>query len=95
MSKSEKTTEAAVAWILGTKRDLIHPVLSINVKHRRQLPRFLIRSMAQAESGAPTDRIPCVVMHQESMHHEHNLVVLRLKDLRDLIIKIQEGEESA
>lgn len=86
-----KNAELGVARYLGAKRqhfekeDLEHPVLSIQVKHRKQLPKSLVDWMSQAESDAANGKIPCAVLHEERQRYEDSLVVLRLRDLKKIL----------
>ncbi len=86
-----KNTELAIAKELGAKRnhfereDLSHPILSVEVKHRKELPRFLVQCMAQAKAAAPVTKIPCVVLHGHGKSHLDDLVVMRLGDLKDIV----------
>ena len=86
-----KNTELAIAKKLGAKRnhfeaeDLSHPILSIEVKHRNKLPRFVVNGMSQAKAAASPEKIPCFVMHEHGQSHYDDLAVMRLGDLKDIV----------
>lgn len=86
-----KKTELAIAKIMGAKRnhfeaeDLRHPILSIEVKHRKKLPVLIKSFMGQAVAACPEGKIPCVVMHEGSSLHTDDIVLMRLYDLEDLV----------
>ena len=79
---------------MGAKRnhfeaeDLCHPILSIEVKHRKKIPTLIKNFMGQAVAAAADDKIPCVVMHEGGAEHVDDLVVMRLYDLEDLIGRV-------
>lgn len=97
-----KNTELAIAKIMGAKRnhfeaeDLRHPILSIEVKHRKKLPTLVTKFMGQAVAACAEGKIPCVVMHEGGAQHTDDLVVMRLYDLEDLVGRVMRGpaEES-
>lgn len=90
--KPWKATERAVASRLGGRRvpitgrqrgdtpDVAHDWLSIEVKHRQSLPRWLTEAMSQAAAGAGLSQLPIVVLHEHGGRHDGDLVVLRLSD---------------
>jgi len=92
-----KKTELAIAKIMKAKRnhfeaeDLSHPILSIEVKHRRSLPALIKKFMAQAISASADDKIPCVVMHEGGAKHTDDLVLMRLYDLEDIVGRVMRG----
>ena len=74
-----KMTELAVARFFKAKRnhfeheDLNHPVLSIEAKHRKQLPKSITNWMSQAVAAAPAGKLPCVVVHEAGRHQHASL----------------------
>lgn len=96
-----KATVRAVAAILGGRRvpvsgrhrgdapDVAHPTLAIEVKHRREVPAWLLDALAQAEASARGDRLPVVIIHRHGGRRADDLAVLRLHDLAALVA----GEE--
>lgn len=92
-----KNTELAIAKIMGATRnhfeaeDLRHPILSIEVKHRKKLPALIKKFMGQAVAACAESKIPCVVMHEGGSQHTDDLVVMRLYDLEDLIGQVTRG----
>lgn len=97
-----KNTELAIAKIMGAKRnhfeaeDLRHPILSIEVKHRKKLPALVTKFMGQAVAACADDKIPVVIMHEGSAQHTDDLVIMRLYDLEDLVGRVMRApaEES-
>ena len=92
-----KRTETAIAKILdgqrvpvsgrgrGDQPDIAHPRLSLEVKHRRTLPAWLLDAMAQAMAASRDGRIPVAVLHPHGGRHDGDLCVMRLSDLADLL----------
>jgi len=86
-----KGFELAIAKYLGCKRnhfeseDLKHPILSVECKHRKELPKSILKWMRQAELAAPEGRIPCVVCHEYQQEYGDSLVIMKLRDIRDLL----------
>jgi len=95
MSKTWKAVERAIASRLGGRRvpvtgrggapDVEHALLAVEVKHRKELPRWLKHAMAQAEAAARDGKVPVVVLHERGQRHADDLVVLRLGDLEELL----------
>ncbi len=89
-----KNTELAIAKIMKAQRnhfeaeDLRHPILSIEVKHRKSIPVLIKKFMGQAVAACADDKIPVVVMHEGSAQHTDDLVVMRLYDLEDLVGRV-------
>jgi hypothetical protein len=92
-----KRTERAVAALLGGARvpvsgrgrgdvpDIAHPVLAIEVKHRRDVPEWLLDALRQAEAAARDGRVPVAIIHRHGGRHADDLAVLRLADLAALV----------
>ncbi len=88
-----KFAERRIARQLGGQRipvsgragqpDIRHPWLSIEVKHRRRLPRWLLTALAQAEQAATPGQLPVAILHQHGQRYSEALVVLRLQDFRE------------
>lgn len=90
--KSWKASERAVANVLGGRRvpvtgrargdvpDVAHRWLSIEVKSRESLPKWLLEAMSQARAAAGISQLPIVVLHEVGTRHANDLVVLRLAD---------------
>lgn len=89
MTKTWKRTERAIAKRMGGRRvpvsgragqpDIAHPWLSVEVKHRRRLPQWLLQAVRQAEQAARPGQLPIAVLHQHGQRYGDSLVVLRLK----------------
>lgn len=88
--RSFKSTERAMARRLGGTRtghlggqDVDAGWLSAEVKHRKQLPAWLVDAISQARRHAAAEQLPVVILHQHGSRHDENLVVLRMKDFQD------------
>lgn len=87
-----KATERAVAKRLGGRRvpitgrqrgdapDVAHEHLSVEVKHRANLPLWLHDAMSQAMAAARAGQLPLVVLHQAGQRHDNDYVVIRMRD---------------
>ena len=90
-----KRSERAVASALGGRRvpvsgrargdvpDVAHPWLSVEVKHRKSLPAWILDAMSQARAAARSDQLPCAILHESGRRHDDNLVLVRLGDFRE------------
>ncbi len=72
-SSSWKAEERRVARLLGGSRrgpsgreteDVSHPLFSVEVKQRRDIPAWFLAAIQQARDNAPADKIPLVVLHK-------------------------------
>lgn len=97
MSRSTwKATERTIAARLGGKRvpvsgrergyapDIAHETLSLEVKHRKELPAWLHDAMDQAVKSARPGQTPVAILHEHGTRHDGDLCVLRLADLERL-----------
>jgi hypothetical protein len=92
MDKLWKATERRTAAILGGKRvpvsgrgrgdvpDVEHPWLSVECKHRKSLPAWLLDAMDQARAAAREDQLPVAILHKAGRRHADSLVLVRLAD---------------
>lgn len=100
-----KAVERALALRLGGRRvpvsgrtrgdnpDIDHARLSLEIKHRKRAPAFLVDAMDQAvKSIKSDDQLPTVIVHQSGSRHDNDFVVLRLKDFENLIEGAKEVE---
>jgi len=63
----------------GAASDVNHPWLSVEVKHRAQLPEWLLDAMEQAVRNCPeADKLPILVLHEQGQRYGQSLVVMRL-----------------
>lgn len=98
MSKNWKNVELSLARILGGQRvpitgrsrgsapDIEHESLSIEVKHRKSLPDWIKDAMDQAEkSNSSGKKLPIVILHEKHMKFDNSFVMVRLKDLKNLV----------
>ncbi len=93
--KTWKACERAIAGILGGERvpvtgrqrgsapDVAHDWLSIECKHRKELPAWIHDAMAQAEASKRGTQLPIVILHESGQKYADSLVVLRLSDFVD------------
>lgn len=95
--KSWKSAERRIAEILGGKRvpvsgrgrgdapDIEHPVLSVEVKSRASVPRWISEALHQAESSSRDGRTPAAVLHPDGGRYRDALVVCRLSEFAELV----------
>ncbi len=92
-----KSVERKIATLIGGERvpvsgrsrgsapDIRHNRFSIEVKHRKDLPGWILEAMEQAEaSKTMAEQIPVVFLHEKGMPYQDCLTVMRLSDLIDL-----------
>ena len=80
-----KRLEGRRTGVLGGE-DILHPLLSIEVKSRS---RFIGEGfMAQAKRNS-NGKIPAVIIHILNKSHDHDLVMMELRDFEDLFGKVK------
>lgn len=96
MNATWKAAERAIAALLGARRvpitgrirgsapDAEHPTLSIEIKHRAELPAWLHDAMAQAEASARAGQTPIAVLHEARMRYSDSFVVVRLSKFEEI-----------
>ena len=57
--------------------------LSVELKHRKTLPGWLLDALDQAETNASAGTLAVAVLHQAGQRYDDALVVLRLSDFVD------------
>ena len=87
-----KQHERRTARLLGGERvpvsgrgdgpDVAHPWLSIECKHRRTLPQWLLKALDQAKRAAKGEQLPVAILHEQG--RRDSLVVMTLSDFVDL-----------
>lgn len=91
-TKTWKATERKTAQMLGGQRvgnrgtnteDVSHAWLSVECKHRKEIPTWLKMAMWQARTNAAADKLPVVILHESGQRHADNLVVIRMADFRE------------
>ena len=101
MTATWKATERAVARALGGERlgptglaqpDVVAGPFSVECKHRKTLPAWLLGAMRQAETNAAPGSLALVVLHESARRHENDLVVLRLGAFREWFGDVGKGE---
>jgi hypothetical protein len=94
-----KQVERAIAKRLNGKRigaigkataDVVSDWLSVEVKHRKQLPEWLKTALDQARNGAG-ERMPIVVLHECGQRHSEDLVLIRLADFELWFSEVTDG----
>ena len=99
-STNWKKVERAIAVRLNGRRqgavgrrgpDVVTGWLSVEVKHRRRLPKWLITALEQAKSGASEQQLAIAVLHEAGQRHADDLVLMRLADF-ELWFGSVEGE---
>lgn len=97
MDKAWKRTERAIARRLGGQRvgvtgrstaDVVTDWLSIEVKHRKELPGWLKDAFGQASIGAG-GRLPIVILHENGQRFSDAIVMMRMADFEDWFGKIE------
>lgn len=101
-SSTWKHAELRIAAILGGRRvpitgrargdqpDIEHAYLSLEVKHRKGIPKWLLTALDQADAAAiGTSKKSAVVLHLPGTPYNHSLVIMRLEDFALLTTKEQ------
>lgn len=92
--KTWKKAEREVAARIGGVRTANHALglktpdcesdwLSVEVKHRKTLPAWLVGALDQARRNAAPGKLAIAVLHQAGQRYDDALVVLRLSDFVD------------
>jgi hypothetical protein len=99
--KTWKAVERQIARRLGGQRvpitgrargsapDVDHPWLSIEVKHRKRLPQWLLDALDQARAAANDQQLPIAVLHENGRRFSDAIVVMRLADFEDWFGKLE------
>lgn len=87
-----KHVERQIAAILGGERvpvtgrqrgsapDIEHPWLSLEVKHRKALPAWMLDAMNQADASNNGKQLSAAVFHMKQMKYQDSVVMVRLSD---------------
>jgi len=93
MSGNWKNVERRLAREIGGERvgilgheDVRHDRLSVEVKSRRELPRFLMKSYGQAVDNAKAGKIPLLILKEKGKRFADCLCILRLEDFQSLFL---------
>ncbi len=101
-----KATERTIAGRLGGKRvpvsgrergyapDIAHDTLSIEVKHRKELPAWLRDAMDQAVKSARPGQTPVAILHEHGTRHAGDVCMIRLADLEALVHRATDTQSS-
>jgi hypothetical protein len=79
--------------------DITHPVLSIEVKHGKQIPVFVQNAVGQAEINSPSGKIPVSIFHPYGWKVGDSVVCMSLDSLTKLLqlvsvpIQAQENQQ--
>lgn len=92
MDKLFKAVERQIARYLGGERnpvgsgvrcDVSTKLLSVEVKEKQELPKWLIDAMSQAVRNCEENKIPVVILHRKGDEHRFDYLIIRLGDFRD------------
>lgn len=64
--------------------DVSHPVFSIEVKHRKEMPKLIDDGMTQCRRNAPEGKTPLLVLHAASSRRYYAVI-----DVDDLVALLQ------
>lgn len=93
--KAWKRCERRVAKYIGGERvpitgrqrgdvpDVKHNWLSVEIKYRAKLPRWLYEARSQAEAAAQPRQLPVQIYVERGMDVKDAFIVCRLSDFRD------------
>ena len=65
----------------GSAPDIEHDEFSIEVKHRKLFPSWLMDAFDQAIKSRKENQIPIVILHQERQKYEDSLIIIRVGDI--------------
>ena len=92
-----KSVERAAARFFGIERthwaldDCRGGNLSLEVKHGKQIPKWLLKAWQQCVDNLPDeDHVPIVVLHPPRWKYEDMLVIMKMSDVLDLMRKYNE-----
>lgn len=103
MSKTWKSAERAVAARIGGRRtaaqglgqaapDCESAWLSVEVKHRKELPAWLTGAIAQARANATPGKLPMVLLHEAGRRYDDSLVVMQLSEFLEWFVGAEVAE---
>lgn len=88
MSKAWKDTERRIAKRLNGDRipvsdkrsdsDVLAPYLTVEVKHRKQIPNWIAHAIAQATAAATDDRLPIAILHESGKRGDNDTVFMSM-----------------
>lgn len=105
MSKTWKNIELKVARYFGGERvpitgrargsapDVLHPTLSIEVKHRNALPGWILEAMEQAEMSRKDGQVAVAILHPKGGSIAESLTVMRCVDIMRILRQVEALEE--
>lgn len=86
-----KAVERAVAQMLKIERTHWAPDdcrgngVSVEVKHGKQIPKFVTKTWQQCIDNCPAEHMPIVVLHPSGWRYDESLAIIRMEDLRRLL----------
>lgn len=104
MNQTWKSAERKIAALLGGERipitgrargnapDIQHDTLSLEVKHWKKFPAWLLDAMDQAEKSATSDQIPTVILHEANSAYDKSLTIMPLFGTIRLLKRVEELE---
>jgi len=69
----------------GYAPDIEHESFSIEVKHRKSFPKWLIDAFDQAIKSSKDGKTPIVILHGAGKKYEDSMVIFRLSDIIELM----------
>jgi hypothetical protein len=104
--KTWKRAEREIARRLGGRRvpvtgrqrgdapDVTHKNLSIEVKHRKALPAWLLDAMDQANASRSPGQVAIAVLHASGSQYDQSLVLMELEPFSRLLA-VENGTDAA
>lgn len=69
----------------GSTPDIEHPILSLEIKHRASIPKWIYDALDQAIKSKKTGQVPTVIIHESGRNHDQDLVVLTLSEFEKFL----------
>jgi hypothetical protein len=89
----KKTLEFIGAEEVGKdKMDGIHPCFVTEVKHKKNLPKWVTGALKQAEGYAQKHKVnrpPLVIIKEKGKHTKHAIAFMWLEDFQDHLGKVE------
>ncbi len=73
--------------------DVETTAFSVEVKHRKTLPAWLLSALTQAETNATPGKLPVVVLHEAGQRHDNDLVMVRLAEFCEWFGEVEAEED--
>lgn len=85
---AEKLSGERVGNRGSASEDVSHPVFSVEVKHRKEMPKLIDDGMTQCRRNAPEGKTPLLVLHAASSRRYYAVI-----DVDDLVALLQAGTQ--